>query len=115
MSIELEPKRDIIIARLIDMKRTESGLHLPDTEQVKGATIFALVEKIGPDVKSCKPGDVVLPFVINHCWLKGGTYHRAVIKDEAVVASVRGLDPSTIRFVDEHLNGGGPRLVTAAP
>jgi len=118
VNIELDPQANIIIARLIDMQRTESGIIMPDT-QIKGVTVFALVERIGPDVKRCKPGDVILPRAVEHCWLRGGTFHRALIQDEHVVAIVKnGFNREHMKFVDERIaagdDGGGKekRLVT---
>jgi hypothetical protein len=104
--IELEPQAATIIARLIDMQRTESGIIMPDT-QIKGVTVFALVETIGPDVKRCKPGDIVLPRSVEHCWLRGGTFHRALIQDDQVVAIVKGgFDRERMKFVDERIAAG---------
>ena len=118
MKIELEPTGATIVARLIDMQRTESGIIMPDTE-IKGVTAFALVESIGPDVKRCKVGDIVLPRAVEHCWLRGGTFHRVLIQNDHVLAIVTsGFDADRMKFVDERIAAGDlgskkePRLVT---
>jgi hypothetical protein len=99
--LTLIPKRDQIIARLIDMGKTEGGLHLPRSE-MRGVSVLARVESVGPDVTSCKPGDIILPRAIGHAWLRGGLIHWAVIDDKEVLCEVQGLDPETIIYDDEH-------------
>ena len=107
--IDLDPQADIIVARLIDMQRTESGIIMPDT-QVKGVTAFALVEKVGPDVTRCKAGDVICPRAVEHCYLRGGTFHRVFVTNANVVAIVKnGFDAKHMKFVDERLTDGEER------
>lgn len=107
--IELTPLANIMVCRLIDMERSEAGIILPDTQH-KGVTAFALVESIGSDVTRCKEGDVIVPRAVEHCYLRGGTFHRVFVKNEDVHAIVKsGFDPKHMKFVDERLGAGAER------
>lgn len=101
MKPTLIPKRDMIVARLIDMNKTEGGLTLPLSE-MRGVSVLARVESVGPDVKSCAVGDIIVPLAVGHCWLRGGLLHWALIEDKNVLCAVEGLDLEKIVYVDDH-------------
>jgi co-chaperonin GroES (HSP10) len=106
----LEPLGDNIVGRLVDMTKTAGGLTMPDT-QTRGVTAFALVDAIGPDVKSCKVGDIVVPGTMGHVFMRGGAFHRMTFKDKDVLCIVHDLDPETISIQGEGNGTTSSRLI----
>jgi hypothetical protein len=95
--VKLIPKRNQVVGHVVDINATKSGIALPDT-QMKGVTIFVQIESVGSDVKDYKEGDIVLPHHINHVFLRGGTFHRVIFKDEEILGVIEdvSLDQMTI-------------------
>jgi len=89
--VKLVPKKNQVTGRIVDIVVTKSGIALPDT-QMKGVTVFVLLDKVGPDVKDYKPGDIVLPHHINHVYLRGGAFHRVIFKDEEILGTMEDVD-----------------------
>lgn len=95
------PKQDLVVGKIVDVVRTKSGLVLPDTQN--NASVFVLVESIGPEVKHCKPGDIVLAHAFNHIYVRGG-FHRVVFKDEETWCDMQDLSPTEILVHEESSN-----------
>ncbi|MBR1802099.1 co-chaperone GroES [Candidatus Saccharibacteria bacterium] len=57
--MKLKPLTNHVVAKLeAPAKKTASGLLLPDTN--KEQTAYAIVESVGPEVKTVKPGDKII-------------------------------------------------------
>ena len=108
--MKLEPKWDFLVGRVVDVDKTANGLTLPDTK-IQGLTMFCRVDAVGPDVKSCKPGDIILYFRCNHVWLRDRT-HAIVIKDSEVLAVVQDLDLARCTIEGETKPAEPSRLVS---
>ena len=103
MKLTYHPKNQHILGRIIDFEQSVGGIVLP-TSAVKNVTVLVLVDQIGPDVKNCKVGDVILYLKMNHVFLRDGT-HLAQVRDEDVICTVEGLDSKLIT-----VEGGGKRI-----
>lgn len=87
MSQPLTPLADRVIAtREEAATRTASGLYLPDSAKEK-ATI-AVVESVGPEVKSLKKGDRIVYKEYSTTELKVDTKEYLILKEEDVLAKV---------------------------
>lgn len=106
----LEPFDNRITGRLVDVTTTEGGLSLPDT-QVRGVTAFAIIDTVGPDVKRCKVGDIVVPETMGHIMTRGSTFHRVAFRESDVICRVHDLDPSMISIQGEHGRQPSSRIV----
>jgi len=103
MNLTYKPKNQHILGRIIDFEQSTGGIVLPNSA-VKNVTVLVLVDQVGPDVKNCKVGDVVLYLKMNHVFLRDGT-HFAQLRDEDVICTVEGLDPKLLV-----IEGGGKRV-----
>ena len=83
------PQRNQILGTRVEITTTVSGIVLPDQQDMK-ASIFVLIESVGPDVRGYKPGDIVLPYKSNQIFLRGG-YHRLILEDKEVLAVAENL------------------------
>ena len=83
------PQRNQILGTQVEITATASGLVMPDQQAMK-ASIFVLIEAVGPDVKDYQAGDVVLPYKSNQIFLRGG-YHRLIFEDKEVLAVAKDL------------------------
>ena len=88
--MKINPKKNQVIGRIVDIALTKSGIALPDT-QMKGVTIFVVLDRVGPDVTEYKAGEVVLPRHVNHIWLRGGVLHRVIFEDKDILATVEDV------------------------
>lgn len=91
--MKLTPKKDQIVARTVDFVKSSAGLVFPEIKGGTKATIFALIESVGPDVKSYKPGQVVLCQRHNQIFLRDG-FHRLIFPEEEILSAVDDLDLS---------------------
>ena len=87
--VKFVPQRNQILGTQVEITATASGIVLPDQQGMK-ASIFVLIEAVGPEVKDYKPGDVVLPYKSNQIFLRGG-YHRLILEDKEVLALAKDL------------------------
>ena len=87
--IRFIPQRNQILGTQVEITTTVSGIVLPDQQGMK-ASIFVLIESVGPDVRGYKPGDIVLPYKSNQIFLRGG-YHRLILEDKEVLAVAENL------------------------
>ncbi len=87
--VKFVPQRNQILGTQVEITATEGGLVMPDQQGMK-ASIFVLIEAVGPDVKDYKVGDVVLPYKSNQIFLRGG-YHRLIFEDKEVLAIAKDL------------------------
>lgn len=87
--MKITPKKNQVLGTQVEIVATESGIVLPDQERMK-ASIFLLIEAVGPDVKGYKAGDVVLPHKTNQIFLRGG-YHRLIMSEDDILAVVEDL------------------------
>jgi len=92
--MKLHPKNNIIIGRMVDIEQSKGGLILP-TSDVKNISVLMLVDAIGPDVKSCVPGDIILYEAMGHAFFRSGE-HFGIVRDDKVVSVVTDIDPKTI-------------------
>lgn len=79
------PKKNQILGRIVDVVRTESGLALPTAQN--NATVFAIVDAVGPDVTEYAVGNIVLPAKMNHIYVRGG-FHRVIFSDTEILGVV---------------------------
>ena len=107
--MRLEPHGNVIIGRLINLKY-KGMIELPD--QNKSVTFFVLVDVVGPDVKRCKVGDVVLYLTSRHLWLRDGT-HKLIVLDPDVLTTVHDLDPEAITVEGEDDDARKARIAAA--
>jgi len=99
------PQRNRIVGTQVEITMTAGGIFLPDAQGLK-ATIFALIELVGPDVALYKPGDIVMPRKSDQIYLRGG-YHRLVFEDVDVIVLGQDLPLDRISV------GGKPLKPTA--
>ena len=99
--MKIIPKKNQILGRTVDVVRSESGLELPATEN--NATIFVLIDAVGPDVTDpdYKEGAIVAPHHINHIYVRGG-FHRIIFDDTEILGVVEGISEYEISI------GGDP-------
>jgi len=88
--MKLTPKKHQVVGRIVDFTMTKGGIVMPDT-QMKGVTVFVLLDAVGSEVTDYKPGDVVLPHHINHVYLRGGSFHRVIFEDKDILATIEDL------------------------
>lgn len=87
MSQPLTPLADRVIAtREEAATRTASGLYLPDSAKEKA--IVAVVEAIGPEVKSLKKGDRIVYKEYTTTEIKVDNKEYLILKEEDVLAKV---------------------------
>ena len=87
MSTPISPLADRIVAvREKAEAKTVSGLYLPDNAKEKPA--YAVVEAVGPDVKSVKKGDKVVFKEYTTTELKVGDVEYLIVKEEDVLAKL---------------------------
>ena len=95
---------------------SKGGIILANPD-AKGVTVFVLVDAIGPDVKRCKVGDIVVPKHMSHIYLRGGQNHRVVFADEVVLIAIEDLPRDQFTIEGEEQNGStqSESVVTGAP
>lgn len=87
MSHPLTPLADRVIAtREEAATRTASGLYLPDSAKEKA--IVAVVEAVGPDVKTLKKGDRIVYKEYTTTEIKVDGKEYLILKEEDVLATV---------------------------
>lgn len=85
MSAPLKPLADRVIAvREQSAEKTASGLYLPDNAKEK--SVVAVIEAVGPDVKSLKKGDKVVYKEYSTNEFKVNDVEYLIIKEEDVLA-----------------------------
>jgi chaperonin GroES len=67
-------------------RRTAAGLYLPESAKEKPVT--AIVEAVGPDVKSVKKGDKIIYKEYSTTELKIGQVEYIIVKEEDVLATL---------------------------
>lgn len=87
VSTVITPLADRVVAvREKAEAKTISGLYLPDTAKEKPA--YAVVESVGPDVKSLKKGDKIVFKEYTTTELKIGDVEYLLVKEEDVLAKI---------------------------
>lgn len=87
MSTVITPLADRVVAVSEKAEaKTISGLYLPDTAKEKPA--YAVVESVGPDVKSVKKGDRVVFKEYTTTELKVGDTEYLIVKEENILAKL---------------------------
>lgn len=87
MSSPLTPLADRVIAvREEAQTKTASGLYLPDSAKEKATA--AVVQSVGPDVKSVKVGDKIIykEYSVTEVKVEGTEY--LIVKEEDILAKV---------------------------
>ncbi len=88
MSAPITPLADRVVAvREAAETKTASGLYLPDSSKEKPA--FAVVEAVGPDVKTLKKGDKIVYKEYSVTELKINAVEYLVVKEEDVLATIK--------------------------
>jgi hypothetical protein len=95
--MKLLPQPNQVLGR-IAITKTQSDI-IVSTDPTKGVSKFLFVESVGEEVKGIRPGDFVLPRIINNIWLRGGRLHRGVVPIDEIVCTVRDVPLSD--FVDK--------------
>ncbi|MDB5183345.1 MAG: molecular chaperone GroES, chaperonin GroES [Candidatus Saccharibacteria bacterium] len=87
MSTPIKPLADRVVAVVEEAKtKTASGIYLPDTAKEQPA--YAVVEAVGPDVKSIKKGDKIIYKQYSSTDLKIDGKEYLIVKEEDVLATV---------------------------
>lgn len=87
MSTPIAPLADRVVAvREKAEAKTVSGLYLPDGAKEKPA--YAVVEAVGPEVKSLKKGDKIVFKEYSTTELKVGDVEYLLVKEEDVLAKI---------------------------
>lgn len=87
MSTPINPLADRVVAiREEAATKTASGLYLPDNAKEKPT--MAVVEAVGPDVKTLKKGDKIVYKEYSTTELKVNGTEYLIIKEEDVLATV---------------------------
>lgn len=87
MSTPISPLADRVVAvREKAEAKTVSGLYLPDAAKEKPA--YAVVEAVGPDVKSLKKGDKIVFREYSTTELKVNDVEYLIVKEEDVLAKL---------------------------
>lgn len=87
MSTALTPLADRVVAvREKAETKTVSGLYLPDSAKEKPS--YAVVEAVGPDVKSLKKGDRIVFKEYSTTELKVADVEYLIVKEEDVLAKL---------------------------
>lgn len=87
MSVPIKPLGDRVVAvREEAQTKTASGLYLPDTAKEKA--VAAVVQAVGPDVKTLKKGDKIVYKEYATTELKIAGTEYLLVKEEDVLATV---------------------------
>lgn len=87
MSSVITPLADRVVAtREKSEAKTISGLYLPDSAKEKPA--YAVVESVGPDVKSLKKGDKIVFREYAPTELKINDIEYLIVKEEDILAKI---------------------------
>lgn len=87
MSTPLKPLADRVVAvKEQAQEKTASGLYLPDSAKEKSSV--AVVEAVGPDVKSLKKGDKIVYKEYSTTELKVDGTEYLLVKEEDVLATL---------------------------
>jgi chaperonin GroES len=87
MSAPIKPLGDRVVAVKEEVKnQTASGLYLPDSSKEK--TVVAVVQAVGPDVKSVKKGDRIVykEYATTELKINGTEY--LLVKEEDVLGTL---------------------------
>lgn len=88
MSTPINPLADRVVAvREEALEKTASGLYLPDNAKEK--PVIAVVEAVGPDVKSVKKGDKILYKEYTTTEIKVNSTEYLIVKEEDILATVQ--------------------------
>lgn len=84
--MQLKPLQDRIVAKKEQPeKTTKSGILLGVAEE---APAYAIVESVGPDVKTVKPGDKIITKNYSSTDVKLGDTDYIIVKEEDVLATL---------------------------
>lgn len=87
MTTPIKPLADRVVAtREEAATKTASGLYLPDTSKEK--PVLAVVQAVGPDVKTLKKGDRIVYKEYSTTELKIDGKEYLIVKEEDVLATV---------------------------
>lgn len=87
MSTPIKPLADRVVAvREQAQTKTASGLFLPDNSKEK--PVVAVVEAVGPDVKSLKVGDKIVYKEYSTTELKVNDVEYLIVQEKDVLATV---------------------------
>jgi chaperonin GroES len=87
MSAPLKPLADRVVAiKEEPQTKTASGLYLPDNAKEK--TTVAVVQAVGPDVKTLKKGDKIIYKEYSTTDLKVDGIEYLIVKEEDVLATL---------------------------
>ncbi len=87
MSTVVTPLADRVVAvREKAEAKTVSGLYLPDSAKEKPS--YAVVESVGPDVKSLKKGDKIVFKEYSTTELKINAVEYLIVKEEDILAKI---------------------------
>lgn len=87
MKTPIKPLADRVVAvREEAATKTASGLYLPDNAKEK--PIMAVVEAVGPDVKTLKVGDRIIYKEYSTTELKVNGIDYLILKEEDILATV---------------------------
>lgn len=87
MSTPIKPLADRVVATKEEARtQTTSGIYLP--EDAKEKSVIAVVQAIGPDVKSLKTGDRIVYKEYSTTELKVDSTEYLIIKEEDVLATI---------------------------
>lgn len=87
MSTPIKPLADRVVAtREVASQKTASGLYLPSGAKEK--PVMAIVQAVGPDVKTLKKGDKIVYKEYSTLELKVDNVEYLIVKEEDVLATL---------------------------
>lgn len=87
MSTPIKPLADRVVAtREVAATKTASGLYLPANAKEK--PVMAIVQAVGPDVKTLKKGDKIVYKEYSTLELKVDNTEYLIVKEEDVLATL---------------------------
>ena len=100
-TFHIKPNTKWIVGRIVDIDMSKGGLRLAASE-IKGVTVFLLVDEIGPDVKHAEVGQVIVYKTMNHILTRDGQHTAVVLDDnDNVGGTVEGLDMNRVTIAGQ--------------
>jgi len=92
------------MGRILDFKKTKSGIIIPGTNSQQGpskTSIFVKIDAVGDEVTKYKIGDVVVPLQIGRIWLRDGVWKQVIFEDKLILAIVEDVPLDQVVFEGE--------------
>lgn len=87
--MKIAPRKNQILGRRVDLVKSAGGIDLPSS-QMKGVTVFVLIDAVGEDVTAYKVGQIVLAYRLNFIHLRGQS-PRVIFPDAEIWAVIEDI------------------------